>query len=152
MGKPQKAAPQGDFFNPELDAADVFEPTAFQSMATAVTALKNITTRTEVEDLSMTSVVEVHDKGITIETHKAIGAKGHSLMIKIKTTAPSKGGTVTQPFEATASIKATETTADGSCRVDMDFVQYEERGWQRILSMYAARQEEIDQFLMMVKG
>lgn len=152
MGKTDKAQAKDDFFTPELDAGDVFEPSAFQSMTSAFTVIKNLTTRTEAEEPGEAAICEVRDQGICFEVGKSIGAKGHSLMLAIMVTAPSKKGPVTVKFEATASIKSIEITPDGGSRIDVDFVQYEEKGWQKVLSLYSARQEEINQFLSMVKG
>jgi hypothetical protein len=95
-------------------------------------------------------LVEVYDRGMTLEIPEKSCAKNHNLMLDMKIILPK--GKKEIHFPATVSVIDIESTGEGTDTVVVKLLQYEEKEWQEFLNGYSSRQDEINEFLKAAKG
>lgn len=129
---------------------DILDPSYFQSIEISFDWVKNITTRTEVEDASECTVVEYSTNTLTAEFSRNIASTGHKIMFQLTIKIPGEHSPLV--FDATTRVSATELMDDGQHRILLTLVQYEEKSWKHFLETVENRQKEINNFFAMVKG
>jgi hypothetical protein len=144
-----------------IDASDVFNPRDFESISLKV-YFSNLTTRTEVKNTNKTSLVELGDKSLVLELPERSCNEKHNVMVKIvrieKQKEPSKKDSgkknknEREVLSITGKVRSLEDVGQQALRVEIDCLQYDEKGWQEIVSLFEARQAEIENFLTAVRG
>ena len=147
-------------FTPRPD--DPISVDDFKSIRLEVT-LVNLTTNTEItagpKKVSPESsrirndegvqFVEFLDNGMVLAVPPHSGAKGHKLLVKIKTLGTKNEINV----EARAKIMGVEALNGGkSFRVDLEMEDHDTIGWTQLMDLYGNRQNEIEEFFQAVRG
>jgi hypothetical protein len=111
--------------------------------------IQNTTTSTEFATTRVIRLVELGDRGATLEVAPRCCAQGHSLMLDFRA---SKNGNVLAEFLTTAKVDE-QSRQDGDVdRIALTFVQYEEESWRQFRSTFTLRQDQINQFLKGARG
>lgn len=130
---------------------ELFNPDDFQSIQLRV-QFENLTTRWQPKDLDFNEIkiLEIGDKQLTISLPLKSCNIQHSVMLKVERF-DHKAKTYKEIFSATAKIISAESEKNHMV-VQADLIQYEEKCWTDLLSIYTARQDEINNFLTTVKS
>lgn len=143
-----------------IDAASVFNPRDFESIQ-LLFSFQNITTRTEVRDQPRIKLVELGDRTLTLELPAKSCNEKHNVLVTIFKVDQAKKSDSTerkirrngQPLvSVTGKVLAAEDVGEEVLRVEIECVQYDERSWSELLSIYSRRQAEIDGFLAAARG
>jgi hypothetical protein len=121
---------------------------AFRMISVEV-ALTNTTTNTSVKQPGAVSIVEFEEQSLTLEVPIRTCAQGHNLLIEMKIVSP--GSTEPISFSATAKAEEVEKT-NGTERIHVSFVQFDEEEWKNVLLVFSSRQQEIEDFLKSSRG
>lgn len=132
------------------DESSIFNPEDFHSVKLAV-YFKNLTTRTEVKSASTTPLVEIGQKTLVFELPSKSCNTNHSALVEIKKIDHASQKEISV-LSVTGKVKEIEELGEGSMKVIMDCIQYDETSWEALLSLYAKRQDEITNFLKSIRG
>ena len=141
------------------DAADVYNPKDFESIRLTV-HFQNLTTRTEVKDKSKASLVEIGDKTLVFELPARSCNEKHNVMVKISRTEKIKDGAdkskkapkEQELLNVTGKVRSLEEVDEETVRIEVECMQFDEKGWNALLALYASRQAEIEKFLAAARG
>ena len=124
-------------------------PADFQSIRLKFEITNTTTSQDFRKDQAEIKMVELGERGMTLEVPWKSCAQGHSLII-VMTTAGIKSGDFV--FETTAKVSEYEQLEDGIDRVVVSFVQFDEKVWEKFLKSFSDRQREIEQFFAATRG
>ncbi len=133
-----------------IKADEVFNASDFESIRLVV-HFQNITTRTEVKDKKSAQLIEIGDKWLTLELPSKSCNDRHNVMVDVKRAGKGKQKDV-DILSVTGKVFSVEDLGDNRMQVVVECVQFEERRWNDLLSLYANRQAEIQKFFAAVKG
>lgn len=111
--------------------------------------LQNNTTGMPIRSEPPTRVLEIQDRGIVFEIPSKSCARGHSLTIEIKATTPDE---TQYRFTSTARVEELESLKDGTDRVNVVFLQFDEKIWDEFCKSFNSRQDEIERFFRAARG
>lgn len=134
----------------ESSASILFDPNDFFSIELKI-RVTNITSQTNVSQTASTTLLEFGDHELVLSLPKNSCNLGHQVQFEFIRIDP-KGGEEEIILEATGKIQKLDKIESQSLRVNIRMIQFEERDWQKLLSLYSSRQEEINKFLSMSKG
>lgn len=133
-----------------IKAEDVFNPKDFQSITLEIT-MKNLTTQTEIKKPGLISLVELDEKKVTLQfPAKSCNVK-HNIFVDIRKK-DSDSAHCKDLCSFTGKVLEAESVGDNALRTVVDVIQVDEQSWQNLLNLFAARQEQISQFLKSVRG
>lgn len=141
------------------DAVDVYNPKDFESIRLTV-HFQNLTTRTEVKDKSKVSLVEIGDRTLVFEVPARSCNEKHNVMVNISRAEKVKEGTdkakKTQKeqelLNVTGKVRSLDAVDEETVRIEVECLQFDEKGWNALLALYANRQAEIEKFLTATRG
>ena len=128
----------------------IFRESDFHSIKLGI-AVKNLTTNTEISH-NKVHLDEFGDHSLILELPLKCCNKKHSLMLSIEKMHHQTPAKNEHLFDATGSVIEMEETDEGTVRVTVKLVQYEEKAWDDLLKIYSSRQDEITKFIAAVKG
>ena len=127
------------FFNPNL-----YKPTKITFN------IKNTTTNTSVKDASLVEIIEIMDRGLTLQLPSRTCARGHNLMIEMTLEPPGKSPFI---FRFTAKVDEVETLAfSGGEKGTLSLVQFDEVEWAKLCKSFDSKQTEIENYLKAARG
>lgn len=129
----------------EEDDFELINPKDFQSIEIHVEIDNPGTNTLRREGIQ---ILEFLDKAIALQVPEKTCSKGHSLMLKIQTE-NAKEDVI---FKATVKVQDMEKQADGTDKVTVRMVQYEEAIWEKFCAIFEERQKEIIKYIEAVKG
>jgi hypothetical protein len=139
---------EGSMANDSEELLGLFDEGIFHSIRVDI-SISNSTTRTEFKKEPAITIVEFNDDGLVIESPAKCCASNHSLVLKMR-AAPPTGESI--EVIATAKVNEIEQAQDGIERLTLNLVQVHEADWNRFKSLFAARQDEINNFLTSSRG
>jgi hypothetical protein len=130
-----------------IDASD------FRSLKLQISVVNTTTeTRTSKNDKNI-RLVEIQNRGMTLEIPTRKCNEGHNLIIEIVGTTPRKKEF---KFSCTAKVEKLEPgnplQGEHVDRIDVIFMQYDEHAWEDFLYEFSQRQAEILDFFERAKG
>lgn len=134
----------------KTDAGEVFNAKDFESIQLRI-SFKNLTTRTETKSTDQVSLIEIGDRTLYLELPERSCNVKHSVMVDISQI--EKGLKTLKPLlSVTGKISQVEDVGEHLNQVSIHCLQFDEESWKKLVNIYAARQEEINQFLATVRG
>lgn len=118
--------------------------------------IRNETSRVLFTKTESVSIKELKEDGITLEIPINICQKGHTLTLFFlsmefskKITLPNSGSFKDAVFEAIAKVEKIESSSLSSeiVFVDLRFSQFDQVSWKKLLKLYSAKQDEINEIL-----
>lgn len=118
--------------------------------------IRNETSRVLFTKTEFVSIKELKEDGITLEIPVNICQKGHTLTLFFlsmefnkKITLPNSGSFKDAVFEAIAKVEKIEsnTLSNEMVFVDLRFSQFDQVSWKKLLKLYSAKQDEINEIL-----
>ncbi len=129
---------------------DLINPMDFVSMRQKI-RFQNVSTRTEIKESDSASILEIGTKSLVLELPPYSCHLNHNVMIEVYLNGTTDK--LAEPMlRATGKIISHERQEDGTLRVTMDLIQFDDVSWQKFLGLYSNRQDEIERFFKMVKG
>ena len=110
--------------------------------------LENITAGTAITDSTKIKLLELMDKGVSLEIPTRNCAKGHHVAVHFI----CEGVDPLLDFIGTGKIESLESFKDGMDQIKIKLVQYPEDTWHALHHAIQNRQAEIGKFLKMVGG
>ena len=154
-GKPSRPkAPAGE---PAPSASELIEFDDFQSVELQI-AVENMTSHTKIADGTSkgprVDLVELAERGFTVNLPRASCASGHNLMIEIAVIQPPSKR---MKFSATTKVELVEKNSEVKGnkepeRVELSLIQFEEEAWERLKTLFTSRQNEIEDFFKAARG
>ncbi len=132
------------------DEPSIFNPEDFRSVRLTV-HFKNLTTRTESKSVSTTPLVEIGNKTLVFELPARSCNEKHSALVEIKKVDHDMQKEISV-LSVTGKVKEIEELGEGSMKVTLDCIQYDEPSWDALLNLYSKRQDEITNFLKSIRG
>lgn len=138
------------------------DPSDFESI-TMVATLQNTTSGLGKNKSARFTIHEILPYGLTIDAPPRFCALGHHLLLEIEITLPKTADTAKRAvkFRSTVRVKGIEasppldsptSTQPNPDRIIVDLLQYDEKSWESINELIAARQKQINQFLSSATG
>lgn len=124
---------------------NLFDANDFKSFKLKIT-FKNLVSNTEIPSETL-QLVQLGDKGLTLETPLRACARGHSVIISIYETELSSTPEIAL-LSATAKVREVDTSDDSKTQiVSLDLIQFEEENWNKLEALFSQRQNEILEFM-----
>jgi hypothetical protein len=133
--------------NSQNNNDDLIKASDFETVELSFT-VKNTTTRTEVKNTDVVKLVVLGERGMSLELPSRSCAKGHNLIVSIKTRHAPKDF----EFTFTAKVEEVASVDKTSDQIDVTMLQFDESQWNDLQSLFSNRQAEILEFLKAVKG
>lgn len=127
------------------DSPYLLDPSVFRSFKLSI-ELRNFSSHSEVSAEEIELVEFSSDtKTITIEVPTQSASFGHNVLVTIHEIGLSK--TPELLVEATGKVQAFEAVSPTQSKASIQLIQYEEKEFQKLLALFAKRQEEITKFM-----
>lgn len=128
---------------------DLIHVEDFNSMEITI-EMHNTTTDMPAREAPPIQLIELLERGMTLDVPTRSCAPGHNLMLKFKTLLPNR-----DPFEfnTTAKVESVRSTPfGGTDQIRISFLQFTEQDWEKFRGKFDSRQKEIEQFLKAARG
>ena len=132
----------------DAEPDEFLNPADFKSIQLTV-LVKNATTRTEVPKDKKVVFVQFFEEAVELEVPLRTCSMGHSLLIEIEIAGTPKK---TEKFEATGKVKQIKRTSDEMESIVLELVQFKNKNWENLKSLFTSRQTEIEEFLKATRG
>jgi hypothetical protein len=130
-------------------AVELIDASDFRSLKLKIT-LMNTTTDTQAKKSEkQIRLVEVQNRGMTLEIPSRTCNEGHNLIIELVGTTHRKKEFT---FSCTAKVENLQPVQEGVDRIDVTFMQFDERAWEDFLYEFTQRQAQIFDFFERAKG
>ena len=136
--------------NPENSAQplELIDASDFVSMKLQF-HLTNTTTQTTVKNNKAIRLIELQNRGLTLEVPSPSCHQGHNIILEITGFDEHKNEF---KFSSTAKVEHLESVQDNMDRIDITLVQYDEKAWENFCHRFSHRQNEITDFFERAKG
>ncbi len=94
-------------------------------------------------------IIELLDRGCTLEIRPRCCAEGHHLLIHFKAI---KNKNLLCEFTTTAKVEEHTREEGDKEKIQVGFLQYDEESWKKFRSTFTFRQDQINQFLKAARG
>lgn len=147
MSNTKQAKPLFD--EPFDDSPDaLFGSQHFETLETTI-EFTNATTKMPVKNNPKPEITEFIDQGLLVEMAQKSCSEGHTLIMNLEIKIPKKVDKVV--FTGTAKVIGVEHEKDTD-RIALEFVQYDEVLWEKVMATFNSRQDEIENFLKSARG
>ncbi len=127
----------------------LFDLNSFKSLKTQVSAKNETSGMTFQSPRYSLDLLEFDENSVTLSLPKNSCAEGQNLSFELILERP---GESMIRFDSTGKVLEVERSGDGSLRVKVELVQYDERAWREFLKTYENKQKQINEFIQAAKG
>lgn len=133
---------------PQNHSEELIRLSDFSSMHIEV-QLQNNTTHMPIRSEPPVVLLELQERGMVLEIPSKSCSQGHNLMVEMRATTPDRA---VYTFTSTARVNELENYPDGTDRVTLALLQFDEDVWESFCKSFSSRQDEIEQFFRAAKG